>query len=227
MTRRLPLLFALALAFVPVAANATILKAIDFDQKVKNAASIVVGRVVSQESRWDDAKQWILTYSTFEVEQTLKGFPAQRVTIVTPGGQVGDVAQDTIGVPKFREGEEHVLFIRNSHAGPTVLYLEQGVYKVIKDDRGEAMVKPAVSNAVLVDTQRGRAVPREEARSLRAFEDSVRESVRRHEATRMEMILKQKREQASLWNQLRRNKGLVLLAMIGVVLASWQFLRRS
>ena len=37
----------------------------------------------------------------------------------------------------------------------------------------------------------------------------------------------EKREQASLWYQLRRNKGLVLLAMIGVILASWQFLKRS
>jgi hypothetical protein len=227
MTRRLPLVLTLALALYPVAANATILRAIDFDQKVENAASIVVGRVVSQQARWDDAKQWILTYSTFQVEKTLKGFPAQQVTVVTPGGTVGDVAQDTIGVPKFREGEEHILFIRNSQAGPTVLYLEQGAYRVIKDDRGEAVVKPAVSNAVLVDTQLGRAVPREEPRSLRAFEDSVRETVRRKEALRMELILKQKREQASLWYQLRRNKGLVLLAMIGVILASWQFLKRS
>ena len=227
MTRRLPLLLTLALALAPVAANATILEAIDFDKKVENAASIVVGRMVSQTSRWDEAKQWILTYSTFEVEKTLKGFPAQQVTIVTPGGTVGDVAQDTIGVPKFREGEEHVLFIRNSQRGPTVLYLEQGAYRVIKDDRGEAMVKPAVSNAVLVDTQRGRAVAREEARPLSAFENSVRETVRRKEAIRMELILKQKREQASLWYQLQKNKGLVLLAMIGVILASWQFLKRS
>lgn len=227
MTRRLPLTLALALAFVPLVAKATILEAIDFEDKVENAASIVVGRMVSQESRWDAARRWILTYSTFEVEKTLKGYPARTITIVTPGGTVGDIAQDTIGVPKFREGEEHVLFIRNSEAGPTVLYLEQGAYRVVKDDHGDTIVRPAVSNAVLLDTQRGRAVPREEPRSLSAFEDSVRDTMARREANRMELILKQKREQASIWNQIRRNKGLVLLAMIGVVLASWQFMKRG
>ena len=225
MTRNLGI--AALLFLLPVSAGATITRAIDFEEKVEQAASIVVGKCVGQESRWDGTKNWILTYSTFTVEKTLKGQPAQTITIVTPGGTVGNLTQEVIGVPKFREGEENVVFVRNSQAGPTVLYLEQGNYKVQKDDRGERVVEPAVSAAVMVDTGRGTAVQAEGRRKLRDFEGAVRDTVRRREVMRMQVIEQKKKEQASFWNQLQRNRVLVALAVLGVLLATWQFARRS
>ena len=225
MTRNLG--FAALLLLLPVSASATITRAIDFEEKVEHAASIVVGKCVAQESRWDSTKNWILTYSTFAVEKTLKGQPAQNITIVTPGGTVGNLTQDVVGAPKFQQGEENVVFVRNSQAGPTVLYLEQGSYKVRKDDRGERVVEPAVSAAVLVDTGRGTAVTAEGPRKLREFEGAVRDTVRRREVMRMQVLEQQKKEQASFWNQLQRNRVLVVLAVLGVLLATWQFARRS
>jgi hypothetical protein len=218
---RAALALAAVLLLAPVTAQATIARAIEFDQKVENAASIVLGRMVSQESRWDTARNWILTYSTFQVEKTMKGFPAQQITIVTPGGTVGTVAQEVVGVPKFQEGEDHVLFVRNSQAGPTVLYFDQGAYRVVKEG-SERVVMPLVSNAVLVDTQRGAAVSPEGPRSLRDFEGRVRKTIEHRDAVRMKMVEQKKREQASLWNQIQRNKLLVALAVIGVALAAWQ-----
>ena len=225
MTRNLAV--AALLLLLPVSASATIARAVEFEEKVEHAASIVVGKCVAQESRWDATKNWILTYSTFTVEKTLKGQPAQRIVIVTPGGTVGNLTQEVIGVPKFREGEENVVFVRNSQAGPTVLYLEQGNYKVHKDDRGDRVVEPAVSTAVMVDTGRGTAVQAEGPRKLREFEGAVRDSVRRREVMRMEVIEQKKKEQASFWNQLQRNRVLVALAVLGVLLATWQFAKRS
>jgi hypothetical protein len=225
MTRNLG--FAALLLLLPVSASATITRAIDFDEKVEHAASIVVGTCVAQESRWDSTKNWILTYSTFTVEKTLKGQPTQQITIVTPGGTVGHLTQDVVGVPKFAQGEENVVFVRNSQAGPTVLYLEQGNYKVRKDDRGERLVEPAVSAAVMVDTGRGTAVTAEGPRKLREFEGAVRDTVRRREVMRMQVLEQQKKEQASFWNQLQRNRVLVVLAVLGVLLATWQFAKRS
>ncbi len=225
MTRK-ALALAILLLLVPVAAEATIARAVEFDDKVEHAAGIVVGECIAQTSRWDPAHNWILTYSTFRIEKTLKGAPAQEITIVTPGGTVDNIAQEVIGVPHFREGEQHALFVRNSKAGPTVLYLEQGDYKVL-EERGERIVQPAVSSAVLVDTGRGTAVAPEQPRSLRAFETSVRDTVRRREAMRMELVRRQKQEQASLRTQLYRNRGLLALALIGAMLATWQLTRRS
>jgi hypothetical protein len=225
MTRK-ALALAILLLLVPVAAEATISRAVQFDDKVEHAAGIVIGECISQTSRWDPAHNYILTYSTFRIEKTLKGDPAQEITIVTPGGTVDNIAQEIIGVPRFHQGEQHALFVRHSQAGPTVLYLEQGDYKVL-DDRGERVVQPAVSSAVLVDTGRGTAVAPEQRRSLREFETSVRDTIHRREVMRMEIMRRQKQEQASLRTQIYRNRGLLALALIGAMLATWQLTRRS
>ncbi|HEX8172460.1 MAG TPA: hypothetical protein VF824_18135 [Thermoanaerobaculia bacterium] len=221
---RLLSLFLATFALVP-AAQATLSRAVSFDEKVDNAASIVLGRVVSQEARWDDARRWILTYSTFEIEKTFKGFPARQMTVVTPGGEVDGIHQETVGVPRFARGDERVLFIRNSQAGPTVLYFDQGNYEVVQEG-SEKFVQPASSGAVLIDTQRGMAAAAESARPLRAFEAEVRDSLRKREAIRMEMVERQKREQASIMNVIARNRTLVFLALIGAALATWQLVKR-
>lgn len=223
---RLLLALAALLLLLPLRAEATLAEAKSFDEKVDQAAAIVVGRVVGKESRWDDARRWILTYYRFEVEKSLKGFPTREVTIVIPGGVVDNIQQDTVGVPKFNIGDEHVLFVRNTQAGPTVLFFEQGAYKLVPDGRGERVVLPAVSSAVLIDTQAGKAVSPEEPRTLRDFEGRVRETIRKREALKMEMIEKRKKEEASIMRVLERNKALVLLALIGALLATWQLIRR-
>ncbi len=223
---RIPLALAAALALVPVTAEATITRAMKFDDKVEKAAAIVLGKVVSQQSGWDANHTRILTRTTFQVEKTFKGTQGQQVTLVTPGGVVGDIAQEYIGVPRFAPGGEHVVFVRNTNSGPTVLYFEQGAYRVAPDDRGERIVHPLVSTAVMVDTQRGVAVAPEHPRTLREFEGVIRAAQGRREAYRMKM-LEEKRQQASLGNQLRRNAPLVILALLGALFASWQFFKRS
>lgn len=220
------LALAAVLAFTPVAAEATIARAVKFDEKVEKSAAIVLGKVVAQQSQWDANKERILTYSTFQVEETMKGAPAQQITIVTPGGTVGDIAQDFVGVPRFHEGDEHVVFVRNTRVGPTVAFFDQGAYRVDRDSRGDRIVRPLVTSAVLVDSQRGAAVAPEEARPLREFQANVRDSAKRQAAIRMELIEQKKRDEASIWNQVKRNKWIVAIALLGVMLATWQILSR-
>jgi hypothetical protein len=226
-SRTAALLFTLVLLLAPLAVEATISRAIAFDEKVDGAAAIVLGRCVSQHSQWDAEREWILTYSTFSIEKTLKGFPSQEITIVTPGGRVGDIVQEVVGVPRFQRGDERVVFVRNTASGPTVLYLEQGAYQVFEDDRGERIVKPLAPTAAVMDTQRGAVVEAERARPLREFETSVRDTIRRREAIRMEMLERQKKEETSVWSHVQRNRILVALALLGVILATWHFVRRS
>jgi hypothetical protein len=223
--RKFAFVLAAAVALAPVVARATISTAKSFDDKVENASSIVLGRCLEQQSRWDENHKLILTYTTFRVEKMIKGQPAQDVTVVTPGGVVGTTAQDVVGVPRFAKGDDHVVFVRNTRAGPTVLYFEQGAYRV-ESDGGERMVMPLVSSAVLVDTQRGVAVAPERPRTLREFENHVRETVRRREIAKMEMIVKAKQKDASVASVLRRNWLVVTLALLGALLATWQFAKR-
>jgi hypothetical protein len=225
--KRLIPLAAVVLALVGIPrAEATLSKAATFDEKVANSAAIVLGHVVKRESRWDDQHRWILTYTTFEIEKSYKGLPGERqVTVVTPGGEVDGIHQETVGVPDFNEGADHVLFIRNSSVGPTVLYFDQGAYDVAKDG-SKRVVQPVASDAVTIDTQRGMAVAPEEPRTLDQFEHAVRDSEHRATFNRMEVIKERATQQPSILSTLARYKFLVLVAIAGIALATWQLLRR-
>ncbi len=211
---------------LPIAAEATLARAATFDDKVENAAAIVLGKCTNQRSGWDSDHRWILTYSTFKVEKAMKGTMQPEVTVVTPGGAVDGVHQDTIGMPVFREGADNVLFIRNTAAGPTVLYFEQGAYDVVRDPKGNRIVQPVASDTVHIDTQRGMAVGPEGPRPLPQFESEVNTSLRRNAAQRMELVRPKAKKQASLSEILQRNRLLVVLAAFGLFLSAGQLFRR-
>ena len=222
-------LLAAAAILIPASGNATLVQTASFDDKVDNAAAIVLGKVTKQESRFDASHRWILTYTTFRIEKAYKGLPGQReITVVTPGGQVGDIHQETDGVPVFADGAEHVVFVRNSNEGPTVLYFDQGVYELKKDDSGHRIVEPVASEAVHVDSQRGMAVGSEEPKTLDQFEGSVRDAQKR--AFNRMQLMKERQQQTqqagSLVSFLHRNRLLIALALIGAAIATWQLTRR-
>jgi hypothetical protein len=217
---------ALAAALFATDAHATLQRAVDFDEKVDKAVAIVLGKVVHTRSQWDPSHRWILTYSTFAVEQTLKGSAPAEVTVVTPGGAVGDVVQSTIGIRPFHEGDENVVFIKNTDVGPTVLFFDQGAYDVTSD-HGEKMVIPVSSDAVHLDTQRGTVVESEHARTLSDFSSQVRQSIERTRANKMALVKARQRQQqqSSLTDTLVKYKLLVALALIGALLATTHFFR--
>jgi hypothetical protein len=221
-------LAATAVILAVPAARASMAVAATFDDKVDHAASIILGKCLRQESRFDPSGRWIVTYSTFAVERTMKGNPMPELTVVTPGGAVGSVHQSTIGIPAFHPGAEHVIFVKNSSLGPTVLYFDQGAYDVTTDDHGEKIVTPVPSNLVKVDTQRGMAVANDAPRPLPLFEREVGDTLRnlRDEKMRMGMTAADRlREQASMWSVVRENKWTILLAFAGIAFATWRLLR--
>ncbi len=211
------------------AAHATLAAAATFDEKVENAASIVVGKCVKSESRLDPSGKWILTYSTFQIADAFKGQAGGQVTVVTPGGQVGSTRQETIGIPEFREGDEHVLFLKNSRLGPTVLYFDQGAYDVKTDDRGDKIVAPVATTLVKIDTQRGMAAADESPRSLRAFKAEVTASMRDSRQRKMlydVLQTQRRRQEASIGSVLLRYRFWIAIAALGAAIATWQLLRR-
>lgn len=231
MTTNNRLMFAAALAsaafLAPPRANASVVRSVDFDTKVAEAQSIVLGKVTKTESRWDPSHRWILTYSTVRVEESLKGNGGQEVTLVTPGGQVGNVGQSTVGIPSLEQGAEHVLFVKPSQVGPTILYFDQGTYDV-RDRGNEKVVTPVASEAVFVDSQRGMAVASEEPRTLSQFRSEVRRA-EKNALQRMELVRERQRqeaESASISSIILRNKLLISLALVGIALASWRFFKK-
>lgn len=214
-----------ALTMTP-SAHATLTKSATFDDKVENAAAIILGHPVKQDARWDSQHRWILTYTTFHIEKSYKGLDGQQeITVVTPGGTVGDVHQETSGVPDFPRDKDAVVFIRNSSAGPTVLYFDQGAYDVVKDGH-ETLVTPFATDAVSIDTQRGMAVAAEAPRTLDQFASAVKDSERRTAFNRMELIKRQRHPQSTIGATFAKYKYLVILALLGIAFATWQLIRR-
>ena len=211
-------------------ARASLSEAATFEDKVSQAQAIVMGKVVKRESRFTEDRRQIVTYTTIRVEKTLKGGTPQDVTIVTPGGKVGEVSQTTIGVPVFNEGTDNLVFLRNTSAGPTVLYFDQGAYDVIKDDRGERLVIPVASDAVRVDTQRGVVVAAEGPVSLRTFEGAIHAAEGRTRHNRMAVMnnkQKQDPRKLSIWNEIADNAWIIGVAVLGTILATIPLVKRS
>ena len=226
-------LSAVAAVLIPLSAHATLAEAASFDEKVDNAAAIVLGRCIKTESKYDSSHRTILTYSTFEVEKDMKSGPAMgQITLVTPGGQVGNVAQASIGIPTFQAGDEHVVFVKNTRLGPTVLYFDQGAYDVVRNSRGERVVQQMRSDVVKIDTQRGLAVAgdNEGPRTVEQFERDVQTSMRngavRHNQMNALAAEQKARSEAPVWTWLMSNRLLVALAAAGIALATWRFLKR-
>ena len=227
---RLITLFAFVAVMIALpAAQAAIAQAATFDEKVDHAAAIILGKCVRTEARYDPSGRWIVTYATFAVEQTMKGNAAGQVTIVTPGGSVNGIHQETSGVPVFREGDEHVVFLRDTRVGLTPLYFDQGTFNVATGDHGEKLIVPMPTNVMHIDTQRAMAVaPADEPRTLDAFKLAVAESMN-GTAKRMQMSTippSKTPAQKSIWSVLAANKLLIALAFAGIAVASWQLLRR-
>jgi len=82
------------------------------EEMTQNSDVIVYGRVSSLVSHWNDEHTLILTTVTFEPLEYLKGEGQGPITFEAPGGTVGELTLVASDVPKFRVGEEAVLFLR-------------------------------------------------------------------------------------------------------------------
>jgi len=125
-------------------ALATVLVPADFNELAREALTIVHGRVVDVRSQWTDGRRRVETVVTLQVHSALKGQTGATVSVLVPGGEMGRYRSVMIGAPRFREGEEVVLFLGGrAPALPHLLGMGQGVYRVIREPgTGRAVVTP-------------------------------------------------------------------------------------
>lgn len=157
-------------------AGATVLVPAGLDELVDDATAIVHGRVVDVRAEWTEGRRMIESFITVGVSTYLKGSLGPTVTFRTPGGEVGPYRSVMVGAPVFRPGEEVVLFLGSRGPSmPYVLGLNQGVYRVVTNARGERTVlKPALiaTGATAVPIVRGDAA--RPAPTLERFAADVR-----------------------------------------------------
>jgi hypothetical protein len=109
-------------------AHASIVIELDLPGLVQRSDRIAVVDVVSVKSAWDDGHQRIYTSTVLQVVESWKGSPGagERITLVQPGGTVGDISMMVIGTSSFSPGERSLVFLRGSVARSQVVGLAQG-----------------------------------------------------------------------------------------------------
>jgi len=118
------------------------------DELAKQADVVAVGRVTAMKSEWDEGKTRIITRVSLAVDEYLKEGTerSKTVTIVTPGGEIGEVGEMYTHVPTFRQSENVVVFLRKDNRGDyRVSGGTQGKYSIERDpENGKLVVAGSV-----------------------------------------------------------------------------------
>lgn len=174
------ILFALALvALVAAPSMASTFLAMSDVELVTQADAVVQGRIISQRSSWDAAGGVIVTESAVRVQQVLVGRAPDVVTVRTAGGQVGDLAVDAVGFPKFNDRERVLLFLSDNGDGTSrVLGYQQGHFEVVERLDGVKMAVPRTEDGASFLSRSGQLKPERPSMLLRDFKRGVRRIAR-------------------------------------------------
>jgi len=121
-------------------ASATTLLRMSLAKMAQTAKVIVRARCVGSSTNWDAGEIW--TFTTFDAEETWRGSAPARFTVRLLGGRLGNLTSSVSGVPRFRAGEDVILFLEPTARGDfSVVGWEQGTFRIGSDPyTGEANV---------------------------------------------------------------------------------------
>jgi hypothetical protein len=130
-------------------AGASLVLALDLPTMVTRADQVAVIDVVSVKSDWDANHEQILTTIDMLVVETWKGTaaPGTHVTVIQPGGTVGDLTQTVHGMTHFVVGERAVVFLAGRPERASVVGMAQGKRMVRRDAGSGRMLVHAPDKA--------------------------------------------------------------------------------
>ena len=102
----------------------------------EGADLILTGKVVQQNSSWNEDRSRIYTNATIQVEEYLKGNNNEGSIVVTYlGGEVGDVGELYSHMPKFEDDEGILIFLKRDQRTSSykVFNGEQGKLSIVYD----------------------------------------------------------------------------------------------
>lgn len=133
-------------------ASATTLERMSVAKMTQAAELVVRAQCVANSTRWDGGEIW--TFTSFAVEDSWKGAPsgaAQQLTVRLLGGSVGNLSSTVSGVPRFRPGEEVILFPQSTARGDySIVSWVQGTFRIHRDARNRAEI--VVQDTAAFDT---------------------------------------------------------------------------
>lgn len=103
------------LALTPVSHATTVIPP-TFNQLVGESGYVVRAVVTDLSAEWQQngANRHIITQATFETREVIAGTPPDPLVISMLGGKVGDTEMRVDGAPRFKVGDEYILFVRGT-----------------------------------------------------------------------------------------------------------------
>ncbi len=113
-------------------ASATTLVRMSVAQMSHAAQAIVRARCLEESTGWDAGEIW--TFTSFDVQEVWQGSAPAQIKVRLLGGRVGNLTSSVSGVPRFRSGEEVVLFLERTPRGDfSVVSWEQGTFRIHRE----------------------------------------------------------------------------------------------
>jgi len=116
-------------------AGATTLVRMSLSQLSQASSTIIRGHVVAQETQWNQSHTRIMTFTTIQLDKTLKGQPPPTLTIEQPGGTIGNFHVRVPGTAFLRSQEEYVLFLEPAGKAQTyhMVGMVQGAFRISRN----------------------------------------------------------------------------------------------
>ena len=130
------------------------------DQMVYESDSVVVARLVTSESRWNDRGDFIFTDYHFVTEECVVGACRSDIVITQPGGRIGDLNHALSVTVHLDEDQQYLLFVEPAEHRSLVPFVgaAQGVHRITEggmirfhgeiEGLTDQLVEPAVENAM-------------------------------------------------------------------------------
>ena len=151
------------------------------DELVQQSQVIATGRCIETHPSW--VGRTLFTFATIQVSETLKGEPAQTLTVATLGGVDMNrripVGMRVPGAPEFRAQEEVFLFLNPSTnpSGFAVTGLAAGKFSIIDDGQGNKVIS---SQAVVAHGVGESRIGAKHSLKLEELKENVRRQLARH-----------------------------------------------
>ena len=119
----------------------------------RSAYGMVLANCVKSEAKIDENTGLIFTYTTFRVDEKLKGEYGDEIVLRIVGGTVGDTTISSPYLPNFTPNEDVILILGpyNTKGYPVLKSMSRGILRVEADDTGTRYVVTPVDGLDILD----------------------------------------------------------------------------
>ena len=121
----------------------------------RTSNGVVLATCVKSEAKIDEDTGLIFTYTTFKVDEKLKGEYDDEIVLRIIGGTVGDKTISSPYLPKFNQNEDVILFLgpNNTKGYPVLKSIFNGIYRVETDETGAKYISTPVNGLEIMDSK--------------------------------------------------------------------------